>query len=117
MQLFWRTLALVFIALAVIGAVLPVMPTGPFVLLAAWAGSQGWPELDDKLCAHPQWGPYILRWRARRAVPRKAKWFATIGMSCSAVMLQFLPLPPWVRIGIPVVMLCVGLWMWSRPDE
>ena len=116
-MLLWRALALLGIVLAVIGAMLPVMPTAPFVLLAAWAAGKGWPQMEAWMLAHPLFGPCIGRWRARRAIPRGAKWFATFAMSCSAVMLQFTTLPPWARLGVPVVMLLMALWIWQRPDR
>ena len=51
-RLVWRGVALLGVALAVVGAVLPVMPTVPFLLLAAWAASKGWPEFEAWLLAH-----------------------------------------------------------------
>ena len=45
------------------------------------------------MLAYLLFGVYIVRWRARRAIPRSAKWFATLAMLCSGVMLQFTGLP------------------------
>ena len=116
-RLLWRALAVIALLLGVIGIALPVMPTVPFLLLAAWAAGRGWPQLEARMLAHPRFGPPILRWRERGAVPRRAKWFATIGMAGSATLLWFLPLPLWLRIAVPSVMLCVGIWIWRRPDS
>lgn len=114
---FWRLLAVLCVALGVIGVVLPVMPTVPFLLVAAAAASRGWPALDRWLVAHPLYGKTIVRWRERGAVPRRAKWLATIGMSASSVLIWMLPLPLWLRIAVPSVMLVVGVWLWRRPEE
>lgn len=116
-RLLWRSLAVVMLMLAVLGVVLPVMPTVPFLLVAAWAGGKGWPALEAWLLDHAHFGPHIRRWRARGAVPRRAKWLATIMMSCSAVMMQFTPLPLWVRISVPAVMATVAVWLWLRPED
>jgi len=116
-RLLWRALTVLALALAIIGIALPVVPTVPFLLVAAWAAGRGWPQIEAWLLAHPRFGQTILRWRERGAVPRKAKWFATLGMAGSATMLWFLPLPLWLRLTVPSVMLVVGVWVWFRPDE
>lgn len=113
----WRLVAILCVLLAVVGVVLPVLPTVPFLLLAAAAASRGWPWLDNHLTSHAVWGPHIVRWRERGAVPRRAKWFATLGMSGSALMLWLMPLPQWLQIAVPLLMLAVGWWIWLRPEE
>lgn len=115
--LFWRLLAILFLALGLVGVVLPVMPTVPFLLGAAWAAGRGWPAVEQWLLAHAAYGPVIVRWRERRAVPRRAKWFASIGMACSGLLVALLPVPLWLKVAVPLTMVCVGVWLWSRPDE
>jgi len=115
--LFWRFLAVFFIVLGIVGIVLPILPTVPFLLLATWAASRGWPALEQRLLAHSHYGPMIRRWRERRAVPRQAKWFATIGMAASSTLLWFSPAPAWLQVLVPVIMVPIGVWIWFRPDE
>lgn len=116
-QLLWRALAVGSLLLGFIGIFLPVLPTVPFVLLAAWAGSHGWPSLERWLLAHSHFGPAIRRWRERGAVPRRAKWAATLMMGASGTWLAFFsPLPGWVRVAVPLAMAGVAWWMWQRPD-
>ena len=116
--LLWRAVALINLGLGMIGAVLPVMPTVPFLLVSAWAASKGWPAFEAWLVKHPQLGPPIVRWRERGAVPRRMKWFSTLAMSASAIGIQFFPqIPLPVRIGVPAMMLAVGIWLWLRPEE
>jgi uncharacterized protein len=111
----WRGLAVLFLVLALIGALLPVMPTVPFVLAAAWAAGKGWPALELHLLNHPTFGQPIRHWREHGAVPRKAKWLACFMMSCSAVMLWFLPIPNWLRWSVYGTFVVVGLWLCTRP--
>jgi len=116
-QLLWRLLAVIGLLLALIGAVLPVMPTVPFLLLAAWAAGKGWPELEAWLLAHSVYGPSIRAWREHGAVPRKAKWLACSMMACSALLLWFVfPVPNWLRWGVYGTFLVVGLWLCTRPE-
>lgn len=115
-RLMWRAVAVLALVLAALGAVLPVLPTVPFLIMAAWAGGKGWPALEAWLLNHAHLGPGIRRWRERGAVPRRAKWLATVMMTGSAVMLALSPAPLAVQIGVPAVMAAVAIWLWLRPE-
>ena len=115
-RMLWRALAVLGVLLAVIGAVLPVMPSVPFLILAAWAGGKGWPALETWLLNHAHFGPGIRRWRENGAVPRRAKWLATVMMTGSAIMLSLSPLPLAVKVVVPSVMAAVAVWLWRRPE-
>ncbi len=68
--LIWRTLAMLCLLLGLVGVFVPGLPTVPFMLLAAWAGSKGWPALETWLLNHPRHGPPIRRWPATsRSLP------------------------------------------------
>ncbi|MCC5809997.1 MAG: YbaN family protein [Ectothiorhodospiraceae bacterium] len=112
----WRALASLALTLGAAGVVVPGLPTVPFLLVAAWAGGRGWPQLEARLLAHPVHGPTIRSWRERRAVPRKAKWMASALILSSIVMIAIAPVPMLMRWLLPPLLLCVALWLWSRPD-
>lgn len=114
--LLWRLLAMTALLLGVVGVFLPVLPTVPFILVAAWAASRGWPQLEAWLLAHPRFGPPISQWREHGAVSRQAKRLACTMMAASAAVLWFVPVPPWLRGTIYGVMLTVGVWLWRRPE-
>ena len=114
--LLWLALALLSVALGLIGIVLPGLPTVPLLLLAAWAGGKGWPALEAWLLNHPRHGPAIRRWRERGAVPRRAKWAATGMMGLSATALAVSPAPLAVKLAVPAFMAAVALWLWTRPE-
>jgi uncharacterized protein len=114
--LLWRTTAVLSLALGIVGLALPIMPTVPFVLFAAWSAGKGWPELERWLLAHPTYGTHICNWRAYGAVPRKAKVTASLMMLVSAVGLQFSPAPLWLRIAVPLTMLTIAIWLCLRPE-
>ena len=114
--LLWRLAALLALGVGIIGIAIPVLPTVPFLILAAWAGGKGWPALEQRLLAHSMYGPHIRMWRERGVVPTNAKIAATVMMTISAVALQFAPVPVWLRISVPVLMLAVALWLWRRPE-
>lgn len=112
----WRTLALACVALGMLGVVLPALPTVPFLLVAAWAGGRGWPALEAWLLDHPRHGAAIRRWRDHGAVPRKAKWGASLMMVASAALVVSSALPLWLRLGVPLFMAVVAVWLWRRPE-
>jgi uncharacterized membrane protein YbaN (DUF454 family) len=114
--LFWRALALVCLALGVVGVFLPVLATTPFLLVAAWAGGKGWPALEAWLLAHPHLGPPIRRWRDHRAVPRAAKWAASAGILSTSALLALSQAPLALKIGVPLLLLAVAWWLWRRPE-
>jgi uncharacterized protein len=114
--LFWRALALVCLVLGIVGAFLPVLPTTPFLLVAAWAGGKGWPQLEAWLVAHPRWGPPIQRWRDHRAVPRSAKWAASGTMLMSIGLLWLSRAPMALQLAVPVLLATVAWWLWRRPE-
>jgi len=112
----WRALAIVSVALGALGMVLPVLPTVPFLIVAAWAGSRGWPRLEIWLLEHPRYGLHIRRWREHGAVPRRAKWFASMMMVASAAALALSPAVLWLKFAAPTLMGIVALWLWRRPE-
>ena len=117
MKWVWRSIASVAVALGALGVLLPGLPTTPFLLLAAWAGARGWPELEQRLLQHPHYGPMILDWRQRRAVPRRAKWLASALMASSILTIWLLPAPMWLRGFLSLFLPCVALWLWTRPES
>ena len=114
--LFWRVIAAVSLLLGLIGIPLPGLPTVPFVLLSAWAAGKGWPSLEQKLLLHPTLGPPLQRWRSHGIVPRKAKVLASMMMLLSIILIQFSSAPLYLRIGIPLFLICVAIWLWRRPE-
>jgi len=115
----WLYLALAgaSLALGVIGLFLPVLPTVPFVLLAAWAAARSSPRLLAWLEAHPRFGRQISDWRQGGVVRRPAKWLATALMTASAAsMLAFLG-PRWQVLLTIGIMLAVLAWLWCRPES
>ncbi|WP_337842510.1 YbaN family protein [Rheinheimera sp.] len=114
--LFWRALALVSLALGLLGIPLPGLPTVPFLLLSAWAAGKGWPAFELWLVQHPKFGPPVRRWREQGAVPRKAKWLASVMMLLSAGLLWLSASPLWLKVAVPLLLLAVACWLWCRPE-
>ena len=112
----WKLISIMSLAAALVGVVLPGWPTVPFLLVAAWASSHGWPELEQRLLAHPRAGPAIRDWRERRAVPRRGKCGAALLMALSVVVFWATVRDPVLTLLLAVFLTAVALWLWSRPD-
>jgi uncharacterized membrane protein YbaN (DUF454 family) len=114
--LMWRALTLASTALGIAGVFVPILPTTPFLLVAAWAAGKGWPQFEAWLVAHPRLGPPIQRWRDHRAVPRSAKWAAVASMLLSAALLWWSAASLAIQLGVTLFLLAVAAWLWRRPE-
>lgn len=111
-------LGLVFLALGIIGVVLPVLPTTPFVLVSAACFAKSSDKFYHWLINHRHLGKYIKDWEQRRAIPRKAKYLAwsMMTLSCVGLFLSFPPERLWVAGLVSVICLATAIWMARRPD-
>jgi len=115
-KLLWRVLTLASLALGIVGVVLPLLPTTPFLLVAAWAAGRGWPQFEAWLLAHPRLGPPIRHWRERRAVSRSAKWLASAAMLTSVALVALSGAPSALKFALPAFLFAVAWWLWRRPE-
>ena len=112
----YRLCGLLALALGAVGAVLPLLPTTPFLLLAAYFFARSHPEWEARLLAHPWAGPAILAWRDHGAIPLVAKQAATLMLAISGVTGWYLLNDDW-RYVPSLFGICVLAWMWSRPSR
>ncbi|PSF07111.1 DUF454 domain-containing protein [Marinobacter fuscus] len=110
----FRILAYISVAIAAVGVVLPLLPTTPFVILAAFFASKGSPAFAAWLEGHPTFGPAIEEWRLRRAIPRKAKVLSCSMMLISWLLLAWLGFPVFVLATSGLCMAAVAVYILSR---
>lgn len=112
----WLGVGGLFVALAIIGIALPVMPTVPFLLVAAWAFSRSSPRLRRKILNHPTYGPPVRSWQERGAVGRLAKIWAVVAMASGVALSLFIGMPIWV-VGLQAtICLAIGTYVVTRPE-
>jgi len=112
----FRFLAYTSAGLAALGVVLPLLPTTPFVILAAYFASRGSPAFAAWLEQHQTFGPAIELWRQRRAVPLKARFLALAMMMVSWSMLLLLGSPALVLTISGLFLLAVAVYLMTRPS-
>ena len=113
----YKTLGLAMVGLAIAGVFLPLLPTTPFLLVAAWAFARSSPRLDAWLRNHPRLGPFLANWEERRAIPRSAKALAFVGVTSGWAILAFTGARPMVLAISGVFLLGVLAWVLSRPSS
>lgn len=64
---------LLFLGLGILGIVLPVLPTTPFVLLAAACFAKSSPKLHNWLHQSNLFGPMLKRWEQHKCMSKKSK--------------------------------------------
>ncbi|MBY0412913.1 MAG: YbaN family protein [Bdellovibrionales bacterium] len=104
--------------LGILGAFLPVVPTTPFLLLAAYLYSKSSNKLHVWLMNHKQLGPPLRDWHERGVIGMKAKILATV-MILLVIGLRFPSLN--VHLGVKIfastVLVGVLIFIWTRPSK
>ena len=104
--------------LGIVGAFLPVLPTTPFLLVAAACFARASPKLDRMLTGSATFGPTILEWRRHRSIPWRTKLVAIGLMSAMIAVSAVLFVRPWwaqallVAVGAPT-----AAWLWRIPSR
>jgi len=108
-------LGLLAVALGAIGIFLPILPTVPFMLLAAFFFARSNPVWEQRILDHPRFGPPIRAWRERGAIGRGAKLAAILAMSGSAALGLWLLPEPSRYVPLAIAVICGG-WIATRPS-
>lgn len=111
----WRLCGFGALALGSAGIVLPLLPTVPLFILAAWCFGKSHPTWEARLLRHPRFGPHIRAWRERRAIAPIGKIMALVAMTISVTLSFF-----WLQGGVAFLPLAicgpVAVWIVTRPS-
>jgi uncharacterized membrane protein YbaN (DUF454 family) len=104
--------------LGVIGIFTPVLPTTPFVLLAAACYARASTRLDRWLNANRTFGPMIREWQRHRSIAYRTKLFAIASMALSlGVSIAFFVEPPWLKAALAALGAALAAWMYRIPSR
>lgn len=112
----WLALGLFFVGLGIIGALLPIMPTTIFLILAVGCFARSSPRLEGWLLNHKQFGPTLRAWRDEGAVSKFGKLASCGGMALGYTMFLILAHPHLLTAALVAVALgACAYYVLSRP--
>lgn len=103
------------LALGGLGIFLPILPTVPFMILAAFCFARSSPKLEAWLLEHENFGHHIRAWRDHGAISRKGKIMALLAFAFSVIIALIFAKAPYSYIPI-LAALIGGTWIWTRPE-
>jgi len=116
MRLIYIGLGWVFVALGVIGLILPMMPGAVFLIVAAWCFARSSPRFEAWLLDHPTYGKPLRDWRAAGAIPRSGKIMACAGMTFGFVTFCYTVAPSLpLALAVAAGFLACAVYVVSRP--
>jgi hypothetical protein len=111
-QVLLLTIGWVSLATGLIGILLPLLPTTPFLLLSAYCFSKSSKRLHDWLLNNRWFGPAIQQWEQTHTIDRQVKRRALLLTVCAFALSLFLvplSLPGKIALGLLGLALCIYL--------
>lgn len=111
----WFCLGMTSLGLGALGAILPLLPTVPFILLAAFAFSRSSARWHQWLLEHGTFGPMIRDWNEYGAIPKRAKVIAIISIIVVFMVSLLMGLASQILVIQAVVLTAVSVFILTRP--
>ena len=106
------------VVLGVIGIFTPLLPTTPFILLAAACYARASTRFYRWLLANRTFGPMIVEWRRHRSIPYRTKMISIVLMSVTmAISTIFFVRPLWLQLAIAACGVGLAAWMYRIPSR
>ena len=112
----WFAIGVAALALGAVGVFLPLLPTTPFVLVAAFAFGKSTPVVAAWLESSRTFGPVIADWQAHGAIAPRAKALAMAMMVAVFLFSVVMAVPAFVLIVQAVCMTGAAAFILSRPN-
>ena len=114
-RLTWLVVGCLSLALGAIGIAVPLLPTTPLILLAAFAFARSSNRLHEWLITHDVFGTLIDNWQRHGAISRRAKVLSVVSMAAVLGISLAMAAPPVVIIVQLVVLGAAALFILTRP--
>ena len=103
------------VVLGTIGVVLPLLPTTPFILLAAWCFARSSPRFHHWLLYRSWFGGYLRHWQRYKAMPPGAKLRAIMVILLTFGVSLWLVNMLWVRLLLLAILCGLLVVLWRIP--
>lgn len=113
-RVLWGVMGAISLVAGIVGIFLPLLPTTPFVLLAAFCFSRSSQRCEQWLLSHRFFGPMVSDWRRNHAIPLRAKQLAWTMMALGSAWAAWVLPPRWAWLPA-VCCAAVAFWMWRLP--
>ena len=118
LRIIYHVIGLLMIVLAIIGAILPIMPTVPFLLVASWCFARSSPRFHNWLHSHKVFGPPIKQWEEQGVISPFVKILAVGGMSVGFCSFLLIAKPVlWLTICVAIVLIAISVYILTRPSR
>lgn len=118
LRIIYYIIGLLMIVLAIIGAILPIMPTVPFLLVASWCFARSSPRFHHWLHNHKVFGPPIKQWEEQGVISPFVKILAVGGMSVGFCSFLLIAKPVlWLTICTAIVLIAISVYILTRPSR
>ena len=115
-RILWLLTGVISVALGTAGLVLPLLPTTPFLLVAAFAFARSSTRLNNWLREHRSFGPLISNWHREGSIDRKVKRIAIIVIVLTPLFTWLLGAPLWMVACQVVVLGIAATFILTRPE-
>lgn len=105
----------VSVVLGVVGIFLPILPTTPFILLAAWCFSRSSDRFHQWLRNHAKLGLIVRSWEDGAGVPRKVRNRVLILLWISLTSSSLIVGKLWVGAALAFIGVCVTVYLLRLP--
>ncbi len=108
----------VALGLGIAGVFLPLLPTTPFILLAAACYARASVRFYNALLNHRTFGPLVREWRRHRSIPYRTKLYAIALMSITmGISTFFFVRNGYVQAALVVFGAGLAVWMYRIPSR
>lgn len=117
-QKIYYAIGVLSLIMGFIGVFLPIWPTTPFIIVAAWAFQKGSPRIHSWLVNHPVVGPPLVSWQSHGVISKKAKIASTVMLTISfSWVLYSRPIAFTLKVFMALFAFGVCVFIITRPSK